>query len=120
KTGHPCPVANSSTTTEQLLAETLLAARLAEILEELTIRPQHQHVPLGIEAVAIGFKAAPETVELRILAIGFGIDITRLGIPLGANRLGLAVGIRQQGGGLGVGVRLQLRRLLAAGGQLPV
>src|SRR5690606_7083131 len=72
----------------------LRAARGAlQILEELAVRRHHQHIAVGADGLAIGLQAAVERIELRIAAIGLGIDLRRLGIALTADDLRLAIGL---------------------------
>src|ERR1700722_10296915 len=56
-----------------------LAGRIAEIFEEIGIRPQHQAGIVGAQAGLVGLHRAVEGKEVGILAIGIGEDAGALG-----------------------------------------
>ena len=66
-----------------------LPDRIAEIAEEVRIRPQHQAGVAVLQAPFIGLHGAVEGEEIRILAIGVGEDAVALGVALAADLLGL-------------------------------
>src|SRR5215467_11318639 len=58
------------------------SSRVPEVLEELRIGVEHQDVALVLEARAVGVEAAPEGIELRVLAESLGVDRGGLGVAL--------------------------------------
>src|SRR5688500_1402232 len=91
-----------------------LAAR-AEILEEIGIGLDDQHVVAPAEARLVGLEAAVERVELGVLLVGAGVDPGRLAVAIALDALRLAVGLRDDDLALAVGVGADLFRLGGAG-----
>src|ERR1700722_20712838 len=90
------------------------ARRIAEIAEEIRIRPQHQVRVAVLHAAFVGLHRAIEAKESRILAIGLGIDAIALGVPLATHLLGLGRGVGQQHRDVAIGPGSDLLALLAA------
>src|SRR6516164_1710847 len=65
-----------------------LAARIAEVLEEIRLRPQHQTGIVGTQAGLVGLHRAVKGEEAGILAVGLGEDAVSLGVALAARLLG--------------------------------
>src|SRR5690606_12625453 len=82
-----------------------LRSVLLQILEELTFRLDHQHIPLVAEYRTVSLEAAVEVVELGILLVGRRIDGSRFGIAFTAQFLGALVGVGQNDGALTIGIR---------------
>src|SRR3546814_2680933 len=55
------------------------AALFPEVAQQAGIAVEHQYTVAIGKAIAIGFKAAIERVELGIAAVGLGVDFRRLG-----------------------------------------
>src|SRR5215831_21210924 len=66
----------------------LLAGGIAEILEEIGIRPQHQPGVAGAQSRLIGLHGTIEGEEIGILGIGLSEDAVALGIALATGLLG--------------------------------
>src|ERR1700722_18390385 len=90
------------------------ARRVAEIAEEIRIRPQHQVRVAVLHAAFVGLHRAIEAKESRILAIGLGVDAIALGVALAAHLLGLGRGVGQQHRDVAIGPGSDLLALLAA------
>src|ERR1700688_3655028 len=90
------------------------ARRIAEIAEEIRIRPQHQVGVAVLHAAFVGLHRAVEGKEPRILAVGLGVDAVALGVALAADLLGLGRGVRQQHRDVAIGPGFDLLALLAA------
>src|ERR1700686_1219355 len=90
------------------------ARRVAEIAEEIRIRPQHQVRVAVLHAAFVSLHRAVESKEPLILAIGLGVDAIALGVALAADLLGLRRGFRQQHGDVAIGPGSDLLGLLAA------
>ena len=71
----------------------LATRRTAKIAEEVASGLDHQHVTLAAEALPIGFLAAVEGEEFRILPECLGVDRRSLGITVTLDLLGFAVGL---------------------------
>src|SRR5580704_14549627 len=91
-----------------------LARRIAEIAEEIRIRPQHQMRVAVLHAAFVSLHRAVESKEPLILAIGLGVNAITLGVALAADLLGLRRGFRQQYGDIAIGPGSDLLGLLAA------
>src|SRR3984957_4813429 len=90
------------------------ARRIAEIAEEIRVRPQHQVRVAVLHAAFVGLHRAVEGKEARILAVGLGVDAVALGVALAADLLGLGRGVRQQHRDVAIGPGFDLLALLAA------
>src|SRR3984893_11090996 len=90
------------------------ARRIAEIAEEIRIRPQHQVRVAVLHAAFVSLHRAVEAEEPRILTVGLGVDAIALGVALAADRLGLRGYVRQQYGDVTIGPGSDLLGLLAA------
>jgi hypothetical protein len=80
------PAGGAELFTYRLIAVLLLrsagaAAHSLEVFEEVRAGIHHHHVVTVLEAGAVGFQAAVELVELRILAEGLGVDLDALASP---------------------------------------
>src|ERR1700734_2211472 len=72
------------------------AVRIAEIAEEIRIRPQHE-MRIGMQhASLVGLHRTIEAEETRILAVGVGVDLVAGRVALAADCLGLRGSVRQQ------------------------
>src|ERR1700724_2376841 len=90
------------------------ARRIAEIAEEIRVRPQHQVRVAVLHAAFVSLHRAVEAEEPRILAVGLGIDAIALGVALAADLLGLGGSVRQQHRDVAIGPGPDLLALLAA------
>src|SRR5689334_22518087 len=70
-----------------------LAGRIAEIPEEVRIRPQQETGIGALQPVLISRHRTVEGEEVRILAIGLGKQAVALGIALAAGLLALGIGL---------------------------
>src|SRR5271170_7282316 len=84
---------------------------LLQILEEFGARIEHHQVALVPERRLVGLETAVEGVELRILAVGSGVDRRRLRVAVALGLLRLAVGGGQDHFALPIGVGANLLRL---------
>ena len=82
--------------------------RIAEIAEEVRIRPQHQVRIALLHTPLVSLHGAIEREEARILAVGLSEDAVALAVALAADRLGLLIGVRDDHGHVAVGLRLDL------------
>src|SRR6266487_4328394 len=97
---------------EKRRAHSLAAlSRVSEILEELGIGIEHDHVALVLEARPVGVEGAVEGVELGVLVEGARVDGGRPGVALALDALSIAVGLGDDdlAGTIGFGADL-LRR----------
>src|SRR5580692_8421157 len=90
------------------------ARRIAEIAEEIRVRPQHQVRVAVLHAAFVSLHRAVKAEEPRILAVGLGVDAIALGVALAADLLGLGRGFGQQHRDVAVGPGPDLLALLAA------
>ena len=67
-----------------------------------------------LHAAFVGLHRAVEAEEIRILAIGLGVDAIALGVALAADLLGLGRGVGQQHRDVAIGPGPDLLALLAA------
>src|SRR3546814_20806551 len=72
------------------------AALFPEVAQQAGIAVEHQYTVAIGKAIAIGFKAAIERVELGISAVGLGVDFRRLGLAFPTTPLGVALGFGAQ------------------------
>src|SRR4029077_4125126 len=82
-----------------------------EVLEELRIGVEHQHIALVLEARAVGVEAAVEGVELRVLAERPGVDGRGLGVAVALDALRVAVRLGDDHLALAVRARADLLSL---------
>src|SRR5262249_30536655 len=92
----------------------LLAGGIAEILEEIGIRPQHQPGVAGAQSRLIGLHGTIEGKEIRVLRKGFGEDAVALGVALAAYLLGERLCLGDQHGNVAVGLGADFLALLTA------
>jgi len=88
--------------------------RIAEIFEEIGIRPQHEPRIAGAQPRLIGLHRAVEREEVGILAEGFGKNAVARGIALAPRLLSLGLGLRHQHRDVAVGLGTDFLALLAA------
>src|SRR6202035_2605194 len=90
------------------------ARRIAEIAEEIRVRPQHQVRVAVLHAAFVSLHRAVEAEEPRILDVGLGVDAISLGVSLAADLLGLGGSVGQQHRDVAIGPGPDLLPLLAA------
>src|SRR5258708_22247925 len=91
-----------------------LTGRIAEMLEEIGIRSQHQPRVVWAQSRLIGLHGTVEGKEIRILAIGLGEDAVAFAIALATSLLGARLRLRHQHRDVAVGLSADLLALLAA------
>src|SRR5690606_2418802 len=64
-------------------------------LEEFGLRAENQRVAIACKRGTVGFQALVELVELRVLAIGIGIDAGGDRLALTHDGLSFSIGLRQ-------------------------
>src|SRR5690606_20085401 len=89
-------------------ARSLSPAGLVQVPEELVVGLDHEDVPGPVERVDAGVDAAVERVELRVLAVGLGVNGGGTGVALAAHLLRLPGGVGDDHGALAIGARRAL------------
>src|SRR5215212_5161985 len=95
-----------------------LFSRLAagpQILEELGVGLEHEHIALVLETLLVRFDASIEREKLGIDLVGAGIDGTRLRIAVTLDPLRVAVRLGKNDLALTIGICAYLFRLCRAG-----
>src|SRR5579871_177763 len=87
---------------------------IAEIPEEIGIRPQDEPRVIGAQSSLIGLHGAVEREEIGVLAEGFGEDSVAFGVALAANLLGARLRLRHYDGHVTVSLGADLLALLVA------